>query len=62
MNFERKVMVLAESLLGMVGYQLRKVDVAVRFPCLLEFRVVVLVARSYVGLPSLGSHMVLVAF
>ena len=62
MNFERKVMVLAEHLLGMVGYQLRNVVVAVRFPCLLEFCVVVLVARSYVGLPSLGSHMVLAAF
>ena len=62
MNFERKVMVLAERLLGMVGYQLRNVVVAVRFLCLLECHVVVLVAHSYVGLPLLGSHMVLVAF
>ena len=62
MKFERKVMVLAEHLLGTVGYQLKNVVVAVRFPCLLELHVVVLVVRSYVGLPSLGSHMVLVAF
>ena len=61
MNFERRVMLLAERLLGMVGYQLKNVVVAVRFLCLLEFHVVVLAACSYVGLPSFGSYMVLVA-
>ena len=52
---------LAEHLVGMVVYQPREVVVAVGFPRLLEFHVVVLVARSYAGLPWLGSHMVLVA-
>ena len=48
---------LAEHLLGMVAYQPREVAVAVGFPCLLELRMVVLVAHSYAGLPLLGSHM-----
>ena len=56
-------MVLAERLLGTVGYQLKDVVVAVGFPCLRELCVVlVLVAHPYVGSPSLGVHMVLVAF
>ena len=55
------VKVLSEHVVGTVVYQLKEVVVAVGFPCLLEFRVVVLVARSYAGLPWLGSHMVLVA-
>ena len=49
---------LAEHLVGTVVYQPREVVVAVGFPCLLEFRAVVLVAHSYAGLPWLGSHMV----
>ena len=42
-------------------YQPREFVVVVGSPCLLELRVVVLDARSYAGLPLLGSHMVLVA-
>ena len=56
-------MVLAECLLGTVGYQLKDVVVAVGFLCLRELCVVlVLVAHPYVGSPLLGLHMVLVAF
>ena len=57
MSFERRVKELAEHLLGTVVYQPREVAVAVGFPCLLELRGVVLVARSYAGLRLLGSHM-----
>ena len=56
-------MVLAEHLLGTVGYQLKDVVVAVGFLSLRELCVVlVLVAHPHVGSPLLGVHMVLVAF
>ena len=56
-------MVLAEHLLGMVGYQLKGVVVPVGFLCLWELCVVLVpVAHPYVGSLLLGIHMVLVAF
>ena len=57
MNLERSAKELAEGLVGTVVYQPGEFIVAVGSPCLLELRRVVLDARSYAGLPLLGSHM-----